>query len=503
LLGPTFRGQGVIRLEDVQADPRFETSCSYEGTPRGLSVRSYLAVPVVSRSGQVLGALFFGHARPGVFTERAERIAAGLAAQAAVALDNARLYEQAQRARVEAETGSRTKDEFLAVLSHELRAPLNAIVLWTEVLRAGQLDRETSARALETIERNTRLQAQLVDDLLDVSRVVSGKLRLNSHTVDLEPIITAAVASASAAIAAKSLRLEVTAAPGLFVLGDPGRLQQIVANLLSNAVKFTPKGGRIDVRLARMNAQAQIRVSDSGKGIPAAFLPHVFEYFRQADSTTTREHGGLGLGLAIVRRLVELHGGVVRAESEGEGRGATFTVELPVLTLLPTERRTPTRAPAEEGHTHAGRVLAGLQVLLVEDDLDSRDALRVLLERRCGATVTAVSSVADALEALGRRRPDVLISDIGMPGEDGFALIRKLRALESETDEGIPAVALTGYATMRDRERVLVAGYQAHLAKPVDPEELARTLEEVLRGRSPDAGDGSAPTRDGQERAST
>lgn len=478
LLGATFRGKGVIRLDDVGKDPRFDKHSPDHGTPPGhLPIASYLAVPVVSPSGGVLGGLFFGHAQAGVFTERAERIVAGLAAQAAVGIDKARLYEQAARARTDAETANRVKDDFLAVLSHELRTPLNTITLWTEVLRSGQLDPAGATRAIETIERSTRAQARLIEDLLDISRIATGKVRLNLRAVDLETPITAAIDAARSGAGAKSLHLDVALMPGVIVLGDPDRLQQVVANLLSNATKFTPRNGRVEIRLARLASQARIQVSDSGRGLSPRFLPNIFEYFRQADSTTTREHGGLGLGLAIARQLVELHRGSIRAESPGEGQGSTFTVELPLLTLAPAERPQATLAPPAEA---ALPMLEGVRVLLVEDDRDSREALEVLLARQCGATVTAAGSVREALDAFQRERPDVLISDIGMPQEDGFALIRQVRALAPERGGRVPALALTGYARKQDRTRALAAGYQAHLAKPVDPDELSRVLTKLL-----------------------
>jgi len=345
IFGPTFRGESVIRLADVRLDPRYSRNSPYYGIPPGhLPVVSYLAVPVVLRSGEVVGGLFFGHPEANRFSERAERIVVGLAPQAAVAIENARLYEQAQRAiierdelltseqaaRAEAEAANRAKDEFLATVSHELRTPLNAILGWSRLLRMGGLDDEMQGRALETIERNARLQTQIIEDILDVSCIVTGKLRLSPRLLELVPIIQAAIDSLRPAADAKAIKITLTADAAL-VCGDADRLQQVAWNLLANAVKFTPTGGRVNVRLERGAACARMIVSDTGQGIRREFLPFAFERFRQADSTSTRAHGGLGLGLAIVRHIVEMHGGTVRAESLGEGQGATFTVVLPLL----------------------------------------------------------------------------------------------------------------------------------------------------------------------------
>ncbi|HEX8720649.1 MAG TPA: PAS domain S-box protein, partial [Pyrinomonadaceae bacterium] len=346
LFGPTFRGEPVLRIADVKKDPRYGKNSPYYGMPEGhLPVTSYLAVPVLSRSGQVLGGLFFGHPEVGVFTERHERMVTGLAAQAAITMDNARLYETAKRARAEAEASAaenerlyreaqeanRLKDEFLATVSHELRTPLTAILGWAHMLRTGQFAGESAAAAFETIERNARTQSQLIDDLLDVSRVITGKLRIDVRPVDPNSFIDAAVESVRPAAEARGVRLQKVVDTGVVtVSGDPVRLQQVVWNLLSNAIKFTPRGGRVRVTMQRVESQVEISVEDNGAGIAPEFLPHVFDRFRQADQKTTRRHGGLGLGLSIVRHLVELHGGAVRAESEGEGHGATFTVTLPV-----------------------------------------------------------------------------------------------------------------------------------------------------------------------------
>jgi signal transduction histidine kinase len=331
LLGPAFRGEGIIRLDDVTQDPRYGQKDPHRGLPRGhLPVRSYLAIPVTSRSGVVLGSLLFGHGEPGVFTDGDERIVAGLAAQAAVAIDNARLFDAAQKAREAAEVANRLKDEFLATVSHELRTPLNAVLGWTSLLRSTQMDAARRAKALETIERNARLQQKIVEDILDVSRIIAGQLRLEKDPMPFRPVVESAVESIRPMAAGKSIALTVELGDDPAILiGDRVRLQQVVWNLLSNAITFTPEGGAARVSLDVTESRVELVVSDTGVGIAPAFLPHVFERFRQGDTRSTREHGGLGLGLAIVRHLTEMHGGSVAAVSAGEGKGATFVVRLP------------------------------------------------------------------------------------------------------------------------------------------------------------------------------
>ncbi len=362
LFGPTFRGEAPVRIDDVRKDPRFGANPPYHGMPAGhLPVTSYLAVPVISRSGEVLGGLFFGHSAAGVFTERHVRIVEGLAAQTAIAMDNARLYESAQRAlqeresllaseraaRHEAEVASRAKDEFLGLLSHELRNPLNAMLGWTRILASRQLDDATFARAVDTIDRNAKLQARLIDDMLDVSRIVSGKLRLDAQPVDLTTVIHAAVDTSRPAADAKNIRLQMVLDFGSgTILGDPMRLQQVIWNLLSNAIKFTPKNGRVQIQLERVNSHIEVTVSDTGPGIDPDFLPFVFDRFRQADSSESKRHGGLGLGLSIVRHLVEMHGGTVEAGNHTEQQGAVFVVKLPLMVLRAQG------APAEQRRVH-------------------------------------------------------------------------------------------------------------------------------------------------------
>ena len=426
-----------------------------------------------------------------------------------------------QEARQQAEAANRMKDEFLATLSHELRTPLNSMLGWARLLRTRKFDENTTARALETIERNAKSQAQLIEDILDVSRIIRGKLRLNLRPINLVPIIEATMDAVRPAAEDKSIQLELVVDRSVDLVSvDPDRLQQIVWNLLSNAIKFTPKGGSVEVRLERAGCHAQITVSDTGIGISPDFLPYIFDRFRQADSTTTRSYGGLGLGLAIVHHLVELHGGSIHANSAGEGQGATFTLKLLFaisipnisipnrdvhLTAVPNidtvvhsktqgvvdaqENRynNQNTSDSEQGHVMDSNGVAyaegvgeaivnlpslnSLQVLVVDDDTDTRDFLTTVLEQH-GAKVTAVASVSEALEALQQLRLDVLVSDIGMPGEDGYELIRLVKALEAARGVKIPAIALTAYASGEERMRALSAGFQIHLPKPVEPAEL-------------------------------
>jgi PAS domain S-box-containing protein len=395
-----------------------------------------------------------------------------------------RLLVSEREARARAEEANRAKDEFLAMLSHELRTPLTAMLGWTRMLRTRELDETTSAHALETIERNVRAQAQLIEDLLDVSRIITGKLRLEVSPVELMPVIEAALDSVRPAADAKSIQIQTALNPLTGpVSGDPARLQQVVWNLVSNAVKFTHRGGRVEVRLGRVESHVEINVSDTGQGISPEFLPHVFDRFRQADSSTTRAHGGLGLGLAIVRHLVELHGGTIEVESEGDGQGSTFTVKLPTMATSAKDvdaelRRR--RAGAATASLDTSASLDDLHVLVVDDEQDARELIVTVLERR-GASVWAVGSVADALTALRERRPDILVSDIGMPGEDGYELIRRVRELPESQGGSLPAVALTAYAGKENRRQALEAGFQIHLSKPVDPGELASAIASLVR----------------------
>ena len=671
LFGPTFRGDGTIRIDDVKKDPRYGKWSPYYGMPDGhLPVTSYLAVPVVSRSGEVIGGLFFGHPEPGIFTEREQRLVEGLAAQAAISVDNARLFDAAQKARElaemaerrssflaqasevlsssleyettlasvarlmvphladwcavdildqdrslkrlavahqdeskvelakelerrypqqmsdpeglakvirtgrpeiyqeipdsllvmgardaehlrilrelglksamivpltlhervlgaitfvysdserrygeadlafaedlarraavavensrlyqEAQTANRMKDEFLAVISHELRTPLTAVLGWGRMLHAGELDEETAARAREIIMRNAETQRQLIEDLLDVSRIITGKLRLDVRPIELSPVIRAAVDAVRPAAEAKGIKIHMVLDSHTDrISGDADRLQQVVWNLLANAIKFTPKGGHVEVRLERVNSHIEFSVSDTGEGIGQDFLPYVFDRFRQADPSMTRVHGGLGLGLSIVRHLVELHGGTVEVLSEGEGHGAKFTVKLPLMLFRNGERDS---GELPRVHPTAGGTvvpfigqnnLEGLNILVVDDEQDTREMIIAILEQ-CGAKVTAVASAAEAMLELERMRPDVLISDIGMPEEDGYDLIGRVRSMEASPEKQIPAVALTAYARTEDRIRALNAGFQIHVPKPVEPVELAAVVA-TLAGRT-------------------
>jgi signal transduction histidine kinase/ActR/RegA family two-component response regulator len=497
LLGPTFRGAGPIRIDDVLADPGSGSMGPRHGLPPGHPpVRSYLAVAVRSRSGEVLGALIFGHPDPGVFTERAERLVLGVAGQAGVAVDNARLYEEAQRAaeerkalldseraaRGEAERMSDAKDAFLATLSHELRTPLNAILGWAQVLRITARSTEEMLAGIETIERNARVQAQLIDDLLDMSRINSGKLRLDVQPLQPLSFIDAAIETVTPAALAKGIRVERIVDPASGpIAGDPGRLQQVVWNLLSNAIKFTPRGGTVQVRLERTDAHVEIAVADSGIGIQPDLMPHLFERFHQGDATRTRKYGGLGLGLALVRRLVELHGGTVAATSPGEGQGTTVVVHLPLAVFEGADAS----AEGVERRAAGGRPLpvrvdelAGVKVLVVDDRPDARELIARVLEE-AAAVVLSAASADEALGLVEAERPDVLVSDIGMPDVDGYELLRRVRALGPARGGRVPAIALTAFARREDRTRALRAGFIVHVAKPVEASELVAAVASV------------------------
>jgi len=373
---------------------------------------------------------------------------------------------------------NRLKDQFMAMLSHELRSPLGAIRMWASLLRSGKLDAERTARAIEAIERSAITQGQLVEDLLDVSRITAGKLVLDARPIDLAAVAEAAVDAVRTDAEAKQVRLEQVFELGEGrIQGDPARLQQVVWNLLANAVKFSPRGGRVLLRLARADGQAIISVRDEGEGIAAEFLPHIFEPFRQADGTSTRAYGGLGLGLAIVHDVVELHRGTIEVESKGKGQGATFTVKLPLVGAPSEAARGVARQPAlPREEFRPGPSLQGVRVLLVDDDAGARESVTAVLEQS-GASVRAVESAAEAVETLEREPPDVLLSDIAMPGLDGYALLGQARARLQGAQ--LPAAALTAYAGATDRTRALAAGFQAHLAKPVDPAELVAVVAQL------------------------
>ncbi len=616
---PTFEGTGTLRSDDITKDPRYGKNDPHCGMPEGhLPIRSYLAVPVKARSGEVLGGLFFGHEEPGIFTATDEELLQSVAASAAVAMDNARLFQAVRRAEASAdaereklrqlfrqspamivilrgrdhvyefvneeartfvgrddavgrpfrevlpempsgsparldevfETGrrwvleavplvrdwndsgqpferffnmfwepyrrgdgaiqgvmafafevtdqvlsarkleaiakelevaSRTKDEFLATVSHELRTPLNAILGWVRMLRTGSLPPDKRERALETIERNANAQTQLIEDLLDVSRIISGKLRLKIGTVDMHTVIENAVDALRPAAQAKGVKLVHAIDPTVQpISGDADRLQQVVWNLLTNGVKFTPKGGTVHVELLERDAALELVVRDDGQGIEPEFLPRVFERFRQADATTSRKHGGLGLGLAIVRHLIELHGGSATVDSDGDGKGATFTVTLPIGSLRsPTVSPPALRADRPSDAIHSQREIVGAHILVVDDEPDARELLAEMLTT-CGAKVSTAGSVAEAIGLVQELRPDVVVSDIGMPGEDGYDLIKQLRALAPDDGGKTPAVALTAYARLEDRTKALVAGFNMHVPKPVEPAELLGVLTSLM-----------------------
>jgi PAS domain S-box-containing protein len=428
-----------------------------KGKPKWWDV---IVTPIRDASGQVVQLL---------------SISRDITKQKQAEAEREQLLTREQAAREQAETANRIKDEFLAVLSHELRSPLNPILGWTSLLRNGRLDAAKTAYAVETIERNARLQVQLIEDLLDVSRILRGKLSLNVMPVDLGAAITAALETVRLAAQAKSLQIQTIISPSVGrISGDAGRLQQVLWNLLSNAVKFTPEGGQITVALTQAGTHAQIQVTDTGKGINPDFLPYVFEHFRQEDGATTRKFGGLGLGLAIVRHLVEVHGGTVQVESPGVGQGATFTVKLP----LPRNEDCGTRdEQIPVSLTHAVLPLSNVQVLVVDDEVDTRELIAFVLEQ-AGAIVTAVPSAIAVLEVLAQGQPDVLISDIGMPQMDGYMLMQQIRAMSQQ--KPILAVALTAYAGESDRHRALAAGFQRHISKPIEPEMLVQTIVSLI-----------------------
>ena len=402
--------------------------------------------------------------------------------------ERVQLLRREQSARLEAERANRLKDEFLATLSHELRTPLNAIMGWAHVLGQSSQDRETVMRAAAVIRQNASSQSQLIDDILDVSRIVGGRLVLDTTLVELGTVINDAIDSLTPAAAAKSIQISRNLDQTIKVIGDRDRLQQIVWNLVSNAFKFTPKGGNVEIGLQEVDGDAQIAVADSGIGISAEFLPFVFDRFRQADSSMSRRHSGLGLGMAIVRHLVELHGGTVSVESGGKNQGTTFRLRLARHAgPAPEQSAQPFRSMPELAVEPDLEHLNGVHVLIVEDDTDSRNVLAVLLQR-LGALVEAVSSAKEAFERVSHRRPDVLVSDIGMPDEDGYSLIRRLR--EMGGDRKLPAIALTAYARKQDAEAAIGAGYDCHLPKPVAPADLVRAIKTVTKSGIGDQGSG-------------
>jgi signal transduction histidine kinase/CheY-like chemotaxis protein len=453
---------------------------------RQLQAKSYMIVPLIAQERK-LGTIAFALARSGYhYTEDDLAMATELAQRVSLAIDNARLYQEAREA-------NRVKDEFLAIVSHELRTPLNSILGWSQILRNQQLDEAATTRALEIIERNARLQNKLIDDILDISRIIQNKIHLDLRSVHLATAIHAAVEIVRAQAEAKQITIKLMLDPNVRqVDGDADRLQQIVWNLLSNAIKFTPTGGQIKVQLKQIerdvaestgasidkhpsthpliHSYAQITVSDTGQGIRPDFLPHVFDRFRQGNGSTTRSHNGLGLGLAIVRHLVEMHQGSIYAASEGEGKGATFTVQLPTRVAQPSVMAELNSPAPQNLHN-----LNGLRVLVCDDDADSLELITFILEE-CQVKVTQAASAATAFQLLSQNCPDILISDIGMPEEDGYSLMRRVRTLAAAKGWNLPAIALTAFAREEERAQALAAGFQLHLPKPIDPSDLIQSL---------------------------
>lgn len=477
------------------------------------SLHSFLGAAIVS-AARVRGWFYLLNRRGAdEFSEADERLAATFATHVAVAYDNATLYAETQNhatelsmemavrkqaeeerarllvreqaARAEAEAANRNKDEFLATLSHELRTPLTAILGWSHLMRTKKLNDDEVTRALDTIERNARSQSQLIDDLLDVSRIITGKLYIERGPVDLRKVIDAAFDSIRPTAETKSISFETTVpADHCLVLGDQNRLQQIFWNLFNNAVKFSPKGGQVRVTVAGTDSRVSVAVSDTGIGINPEFLPYIFDRFRQADGSATREHGGLGLGLAIVRHLVELHYGTIEVDSDGQGHGSTFTIAIPAANNGSVAENSVASDKQQMAHLEAAQQLVGVKVLVVDDEPDSRDLLMTIFSR-CGSDVRCSDSAAKAMQEFDEWNPELLVSDIGMPNEDGYSLIRRVRELKSNCAQ-IPAVALTAYATDEDRLNALSAGFQIHVAKPIEPESFVTSIAAML-GRSRNA----------------
>jgi PAS domain S-box-containing protein len=482
---PTFKGTGVVRSGDITKDPRYGRNPPYHGMPSGhLPVRSYLAVPVKGRPGGVIGGLFFGHSQVERFTEHHERLAVGVASWAAVALENSRLYAGVQEA-------SRLKDEFLASLSHELRTPLNAILGYARMLHSGIVPAEKQQKAIDTIERNATSLTQIVEDVLDISRIVSGKIRLNVQPVEFPEVVRSAIDGIAPAAEAKGVRVETVLDPQAApISGDPERLQQVLWNLLSNAVKFTSRGGKVQVRLERVNSHVEVEVSDTGIGIAPEFLPHVFERFRQADAGIARERGGLGLGLSIARQLAEMHGGTIEAFSAGIGQGATFRLTVPLMALHPSKEDVPRVHPRSMPSPRAIPLgdLQHVRVLAVDDERDALALVSEVLEA-AGARVTTAQSAEEAFATLDAEVPDVIVADLGMPQVDGFQFIHRVRRHSDRRVREIPAAALTAYARSDDRMKALRAGFQIHLAKPIDPAELVTTIAALAKRFTPTSDD--------------
>jgi signal transduction histidine kinase len=440
-----------------------------EPSPDFIPLQGWLAAPLSRSDGRLLGWIQLSEKQGGDFSAEDEAVLVQLAQMAAIAAEN--------RVVAEVREANRLKDEFLATLSHELRTPLQSILTWSQLLREDAPADSAVRRGLDVIDRNARAQTRLIEDLLDVSRIISGKLALEKRALRLGEVVAAAVEDAGPAAREKQIEIALEAHADPWLTGDPNRLRQVVGNLLSNAIKFTSERGRVTLTLETSDGEVEVAVRDTGKGIDPEFLPHLFERFRQADSGTTRSQGGLGIGLAIARHLTELHGGSIRAESSGEGSGATFAVRFP-LGVGPAARALP-----EAPRVVPGTDLGGVRILLVEDEADTREGLMLVLAKQ-GASVEAVGSAREALETLDRGVHQLLISDLAMPGEDGFSLIRRVRARPAEAGGRIPAAALSAYVRPEERARAILAGFDCHLPKPIEPAELAEALRELLAGRA-------------------
>ncbi len=472
ICGTVAQTQCQIVVSDVQCSTDPKTSLI-----RALGVTAYASQPLIA-GGRLFGTLSFASCTRTAFTEAETDLMQALCDQMAIAIERAELIDSLQQQTEQLREANRLKDEFLAVLSHELRTPLNPILGWTKMLQSRRLDDAKTYQALTTIERNAKLQSQLIEDLLDISRIMRGKLSLNPDTVCLSTIVSAAIDTIRLAADAKSITITVAFdSDDSCVFGDPARLQQVVWNLLSNAVKFTPDRGQIYVQLVQTARHVTLQVADTGKGIHADFLPYLFEYFRQQDGSTTRQFGGLGLGLAIVREIVELHGGTIHAASDGEGQGATFTVDLPIAPQTVQRRSEKARIEPsiQPSPTLKKAVLLGVSVLIVDDEPDTRDFLAFLLQEH-GAIVTLASSAIEALRLLEVIRPDLILSDIGMPDMNGYSLMQSIR----QSGKIVPAIALSAYAGDLDQKRALAAGFQHHLAKPIDPETVIETIAQLI-----------------------
>jgi PAS domain S-box-containing protein len=469
-----YFGQAICGTTAQQRHQIVQADVQHSDNPkvaliRSLGVTAYASQPLISQ-GQLFGTLSFGSSRRMQFTLAETELLQALCDQIAIALERANLINSLQQQTEQLRQADRLKDEFLAVLSHELRSPLNPILGWTRLLQGGRLNEAQTLNAFATIERNAKLQSQLIEDLLDISRIMRGKLTLNATSVNLATVVTAALETVR--LAAKQIQIETAIDDrAQSVSGDPGRLQQVVWNLLSNAVKFTDEGGRINVQLTQMAHQVQLQIIDTGKGINPAFLPHVFDYFRQEDGSTTRRFGGLGLGLAIARQIVELHGGIIWVESAGEGYGSTFALQLPGLDAVGASIEAASTLPLN------AVPLAGIRALVVDDNADTLDLISFLLKTN-GAIVTVATTAAEALQALESAVPDVLLSDIGMPDMDGYALIQAIRA--SDRSQNLPAIAITAYAGELNQQSAIAAGFQRHIAKPIDSDQLIQTISGLV-----------------------